>query len=134
MKNILSVPARALVSRSSPFIEIAMDTRQTFSDDLKKAIRKICQNHPNYNIAVDNGGVFGESNGQSIPINNLGKWLFGTPGYKGHIIMSPENPEALRVYYPAITPKQAVEMLQSLTADNIQAACQYWGDERYKPE
>jgi len=67
-------------------------------------------------------------------MNNLGKWLFGTPGYKGHIIMSPKKPETLRVYYPTVAPKQAVEMLQSLTAENIQAACQYWGDEKYKPK
>lgn len=57
--------------------------------------------------------VAGRSDGgKEIPINNLGRWVFGTPGYMGHIVVEsfckyiafrcPDVPEAMDLIIRAV--------------------------------
>ncbi len=55
---------------------------------------------PTYNkkIACDDVGKDGDGN--EIKVDTVGRWLFGVPGYDGHIRVTPDD-EMTRIYYPA---------------------------------
>lgn len=131
----LQVPARAHVSRNSSeasFIRIVFGQPvRTFWDDICVAIREVCKRHENYRIEIDNGGVCGRTDqGKEIPIDVLGKWLFGTPGYKGHKIFEPDFSEekfALTIYFPQEASREVLEMLKTVTPLKIIQHCSSWG-------
>jgi hypothetical protein len=58
--------------------------------------------------------VYGESNdGKKIAVDTVGRWLFGVPGYEGHIrIVSGDNQVLL--YYPKESPKIVHELISAL--------------------
>lgn len=102
---MLQLPARLNVSRATQKIVAG---RQIY----KAELRDIAKNHPNYRLKVDNGDVNGETDsGEPIAIDTLGKWLFGTPNYKGHIIVM-EGSEIGEIYIPNEAPQEVVEMIQ----------------------
>jgi len=51
-------------------------------------------------IACDDVGKDGDGN--EIKVDTVGRWLFGVPGYNGHLRVSPEG-EMISVYYPENT-------------------------------
>jgi len=135
--SALNVPARAQVSRRSDFVEYVFPTPvETLWSDICIAIREACKRHPNYHIPVDNGGVCGRSDREEIiPINTLGKWLFGTPGYKSHKLLDGEMREGqfvVRFHFPNEAPPAVREMLESLTPEIIRKNCRFWGNEEYE--
>jgi len=60
-------------------------------------------------------GISGRSDtGQEIPINSVGKWLFGTPGYMGHVrVINWEGLDA-KVEFPKDSPRIVHELLTAL--------------------
>lgn len=56
----------------------------------------------------------GESNdGKKIAVDTVGRWLFGVPGYEGHIRVVPADDKVL-LYYPKESPKVVHELVSSL--------------------
>ena len=109
MKTI-KVPARLPVSRKSPVIkkEIENEWGGSFKIILRNNAKKI----PVYYTPLDNGGVNGVTDtGKEIKINTLGKWLFGTPGYAGHIIAFATSNE-VKVYLPSASPEEAFSLIE----------------------
>jgi hypothetical protein len=103
--QMLKLPARMQVSRATQCIAAG---RQITKNELREKAKK----HPNYSIKVDNGGVDGATDiGETIPIDTLGKWLFGVPSYKGHIIVM-EGSKTGEIYIPNEAPSEVVEMIQ----------------------
>ena len=110
----MTLPARMTVSRSSQKIEVSYGG-WPLDGAAKNFIRDACKSHPNYKLPVDNGGVNGQtSDGKVIVIDTLGKWLFGTPGYKGHIIVEGQHEGKIVCYIPDDCPNEVVDMLQSI--------------------
>ena len=137
--NALVVPARANVSRKSNFDKIVFtDPLKTFWDDVCIAIREVCKRHPNYRIPVDNGGACGRTDqGETIPINSLGKWLFGTPGYRSHKLLDGEMRNGqfvVRFHFPNEVPQEVRQMLESITPESIKEQCSYWGNREYEDQ
>jgi hypothetical protein len=70
-----------------------------------------------YHRAIETG-IFGESDsGEKIPINTLGRWVFGTPGYMGHIRVSnwdESSPRLCTVDLPEHSPTLAWEFLEAI--------------------
>ncbi len=130
----IKVPARMLSLRKSPYVTVIFpEDAQTFWDDICKAFREAAKIQPHYVIPVDNGGVNGISNnGSVIRINNLGKWLFGTPGYKGHVVYEQISSTEFRVHYPEGAPKEVRELLEKITAEAIILKCRWWGNKYYQ--
>ena len=53
-----------------------------------------------YDTPVDCWQIGKDINGNDIPINTLGRWLFGVPGYDGHVrVVSEDN--HVTVHYPS---------------------------------
>lgn len=56
----------------------------------------------------------GQSNdGKKIAVDTVGRWLFGVPGYEGHIRVVPTDDKVL-LYYPKESPKVVHELVSSL--------------------
>jgi len=56
----------------------------------------------------------GESNdGKKIAVDTIGRWLFGVPGYEGHIRVVPADDKVL-LYYPKESPKVVHELVSLL--------------------
>jgi hypothetical protein len=54
-----------------------------------------------------------DKEGKKIAINSVGRWLFGVPGYEGHIRVVPADDKVL-LYYPKESPKVVHELVGSL--------------------
>jgi hypothetical protein len=56
----------------------------------------------------------GESkDGKKIAVDTVGRWLFGVPGYEGHIRVVPALGK-VSLYYPKESPKVVHELVSSL--------------------
>ncbi len=63
------------------------------------------------NIQCD---IQGKSNsGEAIPINTVGKWLFGVPGYMGHIRVSNWEGRDAKVEFPQASPPEVSQLLEA---------------------
>jgi len=51
--------------------------------------------------------------GKEIAVDTVGRWLFGVPGYEGHIRIVPDN-DKVSLYYPKESPKVVHELVSSL--------------------
>lgn len=111
MKLNLHLPARTLPSRYQKY---AFPIRNRWGTGLKTEVRNIAKTLPLYHTPVETDPeVTGRTDdGKVIPINTLGKWLFGAPGYKGNMIIEsfeenvsfrlPEIPEAIELIAQAM--------------------------------
>ncbi len=132
---MLKIPARLLANRQSSYVELIFDTPiETFWDDATKAFRNAAKDNPLYHTKIDNGGVRGKTGeGYPLVINSLGKWLFGTRGYKGHVLFMPLSSNSFIIYYPTHAPDIVCELLSSITCDVVMRKSIYWGDTDYEP-
>lgn len=130
---MLTIAPRLWVHRKSPFVEVSLpQPAQTFWDDVCKAFRESAKSSQLYFLPVDNGGYCGRTDsGDEIKINTLGKWLFGTPGYAGHVMYEPITARVFRVHYPADAPAEVRELLSSVTGEMVKNHCRWWGNKNY---
>lgn len=63
-----------------------------FGADTKKEFRELAKKTELYGTKIICPIYGSAAENNHIPINNVGKWLFGTPGYKGNIVFK-EVPE-----------------------------------------
>ncbi len=54
----------------------------------KVFLRDVAKSMADYHQKIETGICGRTDAGQAIPIDSVGKWLFGTPGYMGHIRVS----------------------------------------------
>ncbi len=60
-------------------------------------------------------GISGRSDiGQLIPINSVGRWLFGVPGYMGHVVVSNWGDDLCKVEFPTGSPLAVGELVEAL--------------------
>ena len=60
-------------------------------------------------------GMAGRSdNGQQIPINTVGRWLFGVPGYMGHIRVFNGDEDLAKVEFPQDSPSIVHDLVNAL--------------------
>lgn len=88
----LNLPTRV----SFPKIKIIFpQTNPPLGHDTKMRLRSYAKRNALYRIPVEvNPLVTGRNDaGEEIAIDTLGKWLFGVPGYKGHINVLPYEEE-----------------------------------------
>jgi len=105
----LQLPARTIAG-----IKMEFPIKNKWGYGLKIAIRNIAKTLPLYRLPVEiTPLVAGESDeGDAIPIDTLGRWLFGVPGYAGHIrvlggednisVRCPDVPEAQELITVAV--------------------------------
>lgn len=68
-----------------------------------------------YNWPIDCWQTGKDSAGNEIKIDRLGRFLFGVPGYDGHIRIAANGPE-ITIYYPS-DPAEAEDLFNKLKAE-----------------
>ncbi len=65
----------------------------------------------NEQISCEASGV--DAEGQKIAVNTVGRWLFGIPGFHGHVRIVPEDNTVI-IYYPEQAPQVVHDLLTGL--------------------
>jgi hypothetical protein len=80
-----------------------------YGHSLKTALREVAKRLPLYHEPVEtNPPLVGETDrGEVVPVNTLGRWIFGVPGCVGHAIFDPEP----AVYLPPDAPPEAEALI-----------------------
>jgi len=74
-------------------------------------LRNIAKNIPEYHQKIETGICGQDGLGNKIPINSVGRWLFGVPGYMGHIrVMHWEGD--CKIDFPADSPEIVHRLVQ----------------------
>jgi len=117
------LPARASPPRAGRFVPlpkfssvVARLVEAGYSEgNFKLLVRKAARKHPYYHLKVSLvPPVQGRDEaGRPVPVDTLGRWLFGVPGYAGNAIFDGHsNPPG--VWLPQEAPPEADEMFLSL--------------------
>jgi len=107
----LKVPARVV---GEPVV-ISVQKRNRWGYALKIALRNACRSDELYSLPIETVPVVtGKSDltGEIIPIDTLGKWVFGVPGYRGHIRVNGDMDDELTVELPAGAPSEAFALVE----------------------
>jgi len=54
-----------------------------------------------------------DDEGKKIAVNTVGRWLFGVPGFQGHVRIVPED-STVTIYYPEQAPQIVHDLLGEL--------------------
>ncbi len=76
-------------------------------------VREKARTLPQYDeqISCKASGV--DDEGKKIAVNTVGRWLFGVPGFQGHVRIAPED-NTVTIYYPEQAPQIAHDLLGEL--------------------
>ncbi|MFA7070380.1 MAG: hypothetical protein WC144_06025 [Sulfurimonas sp.] len=107
MKKIKMPSKRA--SRADNSLVIPMLNRYGYG--LKIAIRNEAKKLPSYHEPIECEICGRDDSGNEIPINTIGRWVFGTPGYMGHAMFDGGENEKIIIYLPHETPEIVVKLL-----------------------
>lgn len=80
----------------------------------KLFLREVGKSLPEYHQPIVTGICGQTDSGQKIPINTVGKWLFGTPGYMGHIRVTNWDGLDAKVEWPANSPVVVHELIAKI--------------------
>lgn len=78
-------------------------------------LQEVARKLEEYNLPMDCWQVGQDSAGNEIKIDRLGRFLFGVPGYDGHLRIAANGPE-VTVYYPS-EPVEAELLLQRIKSE-----------------
>jgi hypothetical protein len=81
-------------------------TAKVFIHELARAL-------PLYNQPIRCAAKGQSKDGKKIAIDTVGRWLFGVPGYTGHIRVVPARDKVL-LYYPKQSPEVVHKLILSL--------------------
>lgn len=77
-------------------------------------LRNLAKGMPEYHTQIETG-ISGKANdGTEIPIDKLGKWIFGVPGYMGHIRVFNWEGCICTIKYPKESPESVLDFLVKL--------------------
>lgn len=68
---------------------------------------------PSYQTEIQSDGYGVDKNGEIIRVDTLGRWLFGVPGYEGHLRVVPQD-KVLIVHYSDKASEMVENFLQEL--------------------
>ncbi|MFC1617666.1 hypothetical protein ACFL2B_00120 [Patescibacteria group bacterium] len=86
----------------------------------KVLIQERARKLPLYNEKIKCDAKGQSKEGEKIAVNTVGRWLFGVPGYEGHIRVAGVEDKVL-LYYPKKSLKVVHELINSIK-DSVEAA------------
>lgn len=98
----------------TPFhAKVMIDAGRPLGLTAEVVVREKARALPQYNeqISCKASGVDAED--KKIAVNTVGRWLFGVPGFQGHVRIAPEG-NTVTVYYPEQAPQIAHDLLSEL--------------------
>lgn len=100
--DFLPLPGRR-ASRAA--LKLVIDKPNRYGVNLKVAIREKAKKIAAYHCAIKWPFSGHTDSGDEIPINSVGRWIFGTPGYMGHAIFEGGCSEQIVIWLPLGTPQ-----------------------------
>ena len=79
----------------------------------KVLIHEAARTLPLYDQSIECDAKGQSNDGKKIAVDTVGRWLFGVPGYEGHIRVVPALGK-VSLYYPKESPKVVHELVSSL--------------------
>ena len=76
-------------------------------------IQETARKLPLYNEPIECHAEGRDDQGHPIQVNTLGRWLFGVPGYKGHVRVVPDV-EKVTMYYPSAAMQIVHELIRAI--------------------
>jgi hypothetical protein len=135
-KEAIELPIRSsLIGKKEEVVISFNEEVQTFWLDIVEGFKQACRQHDLYHQPVEfpnNKKLFGKKGGTNIPINTLGRWLFGVPGSVGNVQLRSLGETSFQVTWAKGLPDEVADLLRSVTANQVKNHCQFWGDEKYK--
>lgn len=86
--------------------KIEIRTPKPLGPTAESYIHEVARTLPIYNQPIESDAVGSDSNGVEIKVNTVGRWLFGVPGFDGHLRIVPDG-ENVTLYYPQFAPHLA---------------------------
>ncbi len=90
-----------------------------WGSSLKLAIREAAKHTPEYFFPIDFPFSGKSESGEEIPVNTLGRWVFGVPGFAGHLVFEGGTEDKIVIHYPEGTPEEAKTMIRK-AVENLQ--------------
>lgn len=105
------------IDNVSPNLDQAMtiSIRKNLGATASVWLHEVARQLAEYNLPVDCWQIGKDSAGNEIKIDRLGRFLFGVPGYDGHIRIVPHGTE-VTVYYPS-EPAEAETLFAKLKSE-----------------
>lgn len=94
-------------------VKVVIDVGRPLGPTAEVFVHEKARSLPQYNeqISCEASGV--DAEGKKIAVNTVGRWLFGVPGFHGHVRVVPED-NTVTIYYPEQTPQIAHDLLTGL--------------------
>ncbi len=103
MKIPIKFPVRLVRPGNSSLVVIRLPRPMDY--DAKIFLRSVAKGIPEYHHPIETGISGRTDTGKEIPINTVGRWLFGTPGYMGHVMVrNPAEGLDANVEFPKDSP------------------------------
>lgn len=94
-------------------MQVAVQVSKPLGLTAKVLLHEAARTLPLYNQPIESDAEGQDGEGKKIKVNSVGRWLFGVPGYEGHIRMVSENDTVL-LHYPKGAPEVVHELIASL--------------------
>lgn len=109
-KRSLSFPSRL----HGDLKEVIIDLPESMGGSAKLYLREIAKNLPEYRQPINAGDTGRTDSGKVIPVDTAGKWLFGVPGYQGHIQVLNWESNTCTVRFPDESPEIIHDLIEAL--------------------
>lgn len=93
--------------------KVEVTTKHSYGLTAEVEIREVARKLPLYTTPVYCLAEGIDKEGNKIKINSLGRWLFGAPGYQGHIRIVPQK-DSVILFYPSESPEIVHSFIDSL--------------------
>jgi hypothetical protein len=84
-------------------------------------IHEVARKLPLFNQEIDCDAQGQDKEGNKIDVNTVGRWLFGVPGYAGHVRIA-SSANTVSIYFPKESPKAIYDLVlhvkQTVEASN----------------
>lgn len=99
-----------------PYAMVAIRLPKPMGGSAKIYLRNIAKEEVKrlYHMPIETGISGRADTGEAIPIDSLGKWLFGTSGYMGHIRVCNWEGRDCKVEFPQSSPPEAAELVAEI--------------------
>ena len=109
MSTLQYLPEKLFPLHATIVLEVSEPLGPTADVFLHERARVLPQYHEPVRCVAD--GV--DATGKKIAVNTIGRWLFGVPGFQGHVRIVPEH-TTVTIYYPEQAPQAAHSLLTAL--------------------
>lgn len=93
--------------------KVVIDAGRPLGPTAEVYVREKARVLPEYDEQISYSASGVDEEGNKIVVNTVGRWLFGVPGFQGHVRIAPEG-NTVTIYYPEQAPQIVHDLLAEL--------------------